>query len=421
LAIRKKILVVLKGYPRLSETFIAQELLGLERAGFDLTLISMRRPTDKKRHPIHDEIKARVVYIPEYLYEEPVRVLRAFFAGLSRPGFKPLLKRFWADLKRDLTPNRVRRFGQALVLAHEWPDGGQWLHAHFIHTPASVTAYASILTGIPWTCSAHAKDIWTSPDWELSEKLDRARWTVTCTRSGFEHMRGLTSMKDHVHLSYHGLDLARFGHFTGEHSKRDGRDPSEPVRILSVGRAVEKKGYDVLLQALSLLPHDLAWHFEHIGGGDELVKLKAQADKLGIADRITWNGAMAQEDVLARYRSADLFVLACRVAANGDRDGLPNVLVEASSQRLPCISTDVSGVPELLTDGENGLVVPSEDPQALAEAIGNAISDPALRHRLGEAAERRVREHFDHHSSIRQLTQLFEAEWQKDVEWQKSA
>ncbi|MGV1757191.1 glycosyltransferase family 4 protein [Rhizobium sp. A22-96] len=418
---RKKILVVLKGYPRLSETFIAQELLGLEKAGFDLTLISMRKPTDKKRHPVHDEIKARVVYLPEYLHDEPLRVLRAFLAGIGKPGFKPLFKQFWADLKRDLTPNRVRRFGQALVLAHEWPDNGEWLHAHFIHTPASVTAYASIMTGIPWTCSAHAKDIWTSPDWELSEKLDRARWTVTCTRTGFDHMRDLTEMRDNVHLSYHGLDLDRFGSFAGEHSARNGSEISDPALILSVGRAVEKKGYDVLLRALALLPGDLNWRFTHIGGGDGLTKLKALAETLGITDRITWKGALAQEDVLAHYRQSDIFALACRVAADGDRDGLPNVLVEASSQRLVCVSTNISGVPELLEDGENGFVVPSEDPQALAAALELAIRNPALRHRLGEAAERRVREHFDYHASIRQLTGLFEEQWQKEDQWRKSA
>ncbi|MBX5213258.1 MULTISPECIES: glycosyltransferase [unclassified Rhizobium] len=410
---RRKILVVLKGYPRLSETFIAQELLGLERAGFDLTLISMRRPTDKKRHPVHDEIKASVVYLPEYLHEEPIRVLKGLVAGFGKTGFKALIKRFFADLKRDLSRNRFRRLGQALVLAREWPDGGEWLHAHFIHTPASVTEYTSILTGTPWTCSAHAKDIWTSPDWELKEKLKRARWTVTCTRSGYEHMRVLTSRKEAVHLSYHGLDLARFGHFSGAHSQRTGNNPADPAFILSVGRAVEKKGYDVLLRALALLPADLHWRMEHIGGGDELARLKALAAELGLSGRIIWKGAMAQEDVLDHYRRADVFALACRIAANGDRDGLPNVLVEAASQRLICVSTTVSGVPELLTDGENGLVVPPEDSALLARALEAAIRDPALRQRLGDAAERRVREDFDYHSSIRQLAGLFEAEWQK--------
>ncbi|OWV74029.1 colanic acid biosynthesis glycosyltransferase WcaL [Rhizobium sp. R339] len=410
---RRKILVVLKGYPRLSETFIAQELLGLEKAGFDLTLISMRRPTDKKRHPVHDEIRARVAYLPEYLHEEPIRVLKGLIAGFSKPGFKALMKRFLADLKRDLSRNRFRRLGQALVLGREWPDGGEWLHAHFIHTPASVTEYASMLTGTPWSCSAHAKDIWTSPDWELTEKLKSARWTVTCTRTGYEHMRTLTERKDAVHLSYHGLDLARFGHFAGERSQRTGNDPDDPALILSVGRAVEKKGYDVLLRALALLPADLHWRMDHIGGGEALAKLKALAADLGLSGRIVWKGALAQEDVLDHYRRADLFALACRIAANGDRDGLPNVLVEASSQRLVCVSTEVSGVPELLRDGENGLVVAPEDPALLAKALEASIRDPALRKRLGDAAERRVREEFDYHSSIRQLSGLFEAEWQK--------
>ena len=410
---RRKILVVLKGYPRLSETFIAQELLGLERAGFDLTLISMRRPTDKKRHPVHDEIKARVVYLPEYLHEEPIRVLKGVVSGFRMPGFKALVKRFLKDLPRDVSRNRFRRLGQALVLAREWPDKGTWLHAHFIHTPASVTEYASILTGVPWTCSAHAKDIWTSPDWELNEKLGSARWTVTCTKSGYEHMRTLTERKEAVHLSYHGLDLARFGHFAEQRPCRDGSNPADPVSILSVGRAVEKKGYDTLLQALARLPAELHWRFEHIGGGDELPRLKALATSLGVAERITWKGALAQDDVLDHYRRSDIFALACRIAANGDRDGLPNVLVEASSQRLPCISTSVSGVPELLVDGENGLLVPPEDPVALAVALEAAIRDPKLRRTLGDSAEQRVRAHFDHHASIEQLSRLFDSEWQR--------
>ncbi|EHK52463.1 glycosyltransferase family 4 protein [Allomesorhizobium alhagi] len=411
---RRKIAVVLKGYPRLSETFIAQELLGLERAGLELVLVALRRPTDAKRHPVHDEIKAPVHYLPEYLHEEPWRVLRALFARLPRPGFLRAARAFVSDLRHDLTRNRFRRFGQALVLAAEWPGEAEWLHAHFIHTPASVTAYASLLRGVPWTCSAHAKDIWTSPDWELAGKLASARWVVTCTRTGFEHLKALAGGKGRVHLSYHGLDLARFGPFDGARPERDGSDPADPVLLVSVGRAVEKKGYDTLLRALALLPAELSWRFEHIGGGEQLDRLKALADELGIADRVTWKGALAQEEVLAHYRRADIFALACRIAADGDRDGLPNVLVEAASQKLTCVSTDVSGVPELLTDGENGLVVPPDDPGALAGALERAIREPALRKRLGEAADRRVRGHFDHMSSIRQLKALFEEEWRRE-------
>jgi glycosyltransferase involved in cell wall biosynthesis len=409
----RKIAVVLKGYPRLSETFIAQELLGLERAGHDLVLVALRRPTDLKRHPVHEEIRAAVHYLPEYLHDEPWRVLRALMKSLPEAGFWRALGPFLHDLLRDRTRNRVRRFGQALVLVAEWPGDARWLHAHFIHTPASVTAYASMIAGVPWTCSAHAKDIWTSSDWELSEKLGRARWTVTCTRSGFEHLKSLTSEKSRVHLSYHGLDLDRFPVFDGDHSRRDGSDPGEPVRIMSVGRAVAKKGFDILLKALSLLHADLNWRFEHIGAGDLTKDLRAMAGELGLADRVRWNGALDQKDVLARYRDSDIFALACRIAADGDRDGLPNVLVEASSQRLACISTAVSGVPELLEDGENGLVVPPEDPRTLAAALERLIRDPDLRRRLGAAAEKRVRAEFDHHSSVGQLIGLFQNEWSK--------
>ena len=409
---KKKIIVVLKGYPRLSETFIAQELLGLERAGFELELVALRRPTDTKRHPVHDEIRAKVHYLPEYLHEEPLRVWRAFLKARRLPGFRAAWRAFLDDLRRDFTRNRVRRLGQAAVLAAEWPEGGQWLHAHFIHTPASVTCYASLMTGIPWTCSAHAKDIWTSPDWELAGKLARNRWTVTCTRSGYEHLKTLANGHGAVYLSYHGLDLDRFGVNTTPRPARDGSDPADPVVVLSVGRAVPKKGYDILLKALARLPADLHWRFDHIGSGPEIKPMKALARELGIGDRINWRGALDQKDVLAAYRGSDLFALACRITADGDRDGLPNVLVEASSQNLPCISTAISGVPELITDGENGLLVEPENPERLAAALEKAIRDPALRRRLGQAAEARVRADFDHHASIRQLAGLFEREWQ---------
>lgn len=401
------IVVLLKGYPRLSETFIAQELLGLEKAGFQLRLFSMRRPTDKKRHPVHDEIKAPVTYLPEYLHEEPLRVLRSVVKVMTRRGFWSAFRAFFADLRRDRTRNRLRRFGQAAVLAAEWPDGADWLHAHFIHTPASVAGYASLLTGIPWSCSAHAKDIWVSADWDLTEKLSAMQWVVTCTRAGFERLHHLDAAKGNVHLSYHGLDLKRFGVFTGTPSGANGSDPANPVRILTVGRAVEKKGFDVLLQALHRLPQDLHWRLDHVGGGEKLGALGELAEQLGLAERITWNGPLDQAEVLQLYRRSDIFALACRIAADGDRDGLPNVLVEASSQHLMSLSTNISGVPELLEDGRTGMIVPSEDPHAFAIALESAIRDPMLRHRLGVAAEARVRQDFNFHDSIDQLSKLF--------------
>jgi glycosyltransferase involved in cell wall biosynthesis len=394
----------LKGYPRLSETFIAQELLGLERAGFSLVLFSMRHPTDKKRHPVHDEIKAPVCYLPEYLHDEPWRVLKSWRRARRLAGHGQAFRTFLHDLTWDFSRNRFRRFGQALVLAVELDPDVIHLHAHFLHTPASVAAYASQITGLRWTCSAHAKDIWISTDRELAQKLGRLEWIVTCTKAGFDKLRSLANPPDKVHLSYHGLDLTRFGPFTGQ---RSGADGAQPVKLLSVGRAVEKKGYDILLEALALLPPTLSWTFTHIGGGELLDRLRAQAEKLGIASRIEWKGSLAQTDVLAHYRAVDLFVLACRIASDGDRDGLPNVLVEASSQKLACISANVSGVPELLEDGKNGWIVPPEDPRNLARAIETAIRSPDLRQRFGQAAEEKVRAKFDHNTSIAQLTKLF--------------
>ncbi|MCY1666965.1 glycosyltransferase family 4 protein [Rhizobium sp. SL86] len=410
----KKIVVLLKGYPRLSETFIAQELLGLERAGFDLELVAMRRPTDKKRHPIHDEIQAPVWYLPEYLHEEPLRVLKALAKVRQLPGFSAALQAFWKDLKRDVSRNRFRRFGQAAVLVAEWPKDAGWLHVHFIHTPASVARYAAMMSGLSWTVSAHAKDIWTSPDWELGEKLKDADWAVTCTRVGFDQLTKLSRGRNNVHLSYHGLDLDRFPHFEGERPARDGSAASDPIRILSVGRAVKKKGYDVLLQALARLPKALAWHFTHIGGGDELHRLKQLAEALDISGRITWKGALDQKDVLQHYRDSDLFALACRITADGDRDGLPNVMVEAASQGLPVVSTTVSGIIELFAAEENSLLVAPEQPDALAAALERMIRDPDLRRRLATSAEDRVRRDFDHHNSIRDLDRLFKASWSGD-------
>jgi glycosyltransferase involved in cell wall biosynthesis len=401
--------VVLKGYPRLSETFIAQEILALERRGLDLRLVSLRHPTDRKRHPVHDEIQAPVSYLPEYLYQEPLRVLRGWWRARRAPGYGAAWRAFLSDLRRDLTPNRVRRFGQACVLAAELPEQVTWLYAHFLHTPASVARYAAAIAGLPWSVSAHAKDIWTIPDWEKREKLAAAEWLVTCTAVGAAHLRGLAATPSKVTLLYHGLDLSRFAApATRVPATRDGSAPAEPVRLLSVGRAVEKKGYRLLLDALARLPGELQWHFTHIGGGELRPALERQAADLGLAGRITWRGAQAQTEVLAAYRNADLFVLASRVADDGDRDGLPNVLVEAQSQGLACLATRVAAIPELLEDGVSGALVPPDDPAALAEALARLIRAPGERDRLGAAGQRRVRADFDMNEGIDALAARLE-------------
>ena len=168
---RRRVAVVLKGWPRLSETFIAQEIAGLEARGVALEIWSLRRPIDKVRHPVHERIEAKVVYLPEYLKDDPRRVLAGWLKARRLPGYAAARRKFLADLRRDPSANRLRRWGQALVLAAELPPSIERLYAHFLHTPASVTRYAATLRGLPWSVSAHAKDIWTTPDWEKREKL----------------------------------------------------------------------------------------------------------------------------------------------------------------------------------------------------------------------------------------------------------
>src|SRR4029079_8029776 len=250
-----RVAFVLKGDPRLSEAFIAQEIAALERWGLDITIVSLRQPTDDRRHPVHGEVRAPVHYLPEVLRGEPLRVLRAWLAVRKNKGYRKARSIWLRDLRRDPTPNRIRRFGQALVLAAELPRDIDRLHAHFLHTPASVARYAAILRGLPWSGSAHAKDIWTTPEWEKREKLADCEWLVTCTRVNRDHLAALAPA-GRVELVYHGVDLSRFAPPPATRLGGDGGDDRHPVAILSVARLVEKKGTDVLLDALARLPKD---------------------------------------------------------------------------------------------------------------------------------------------------------------------
>lgn len=402
-----RLAVVVKGWPRLSETFIAQELVALERAGIDFDIWSLRHPTDTKTHPLHDQLRARVFYLPEYVHDEPMRVGRALLSALRRPAFWPALRQFLRDLSRDRTRNRARRFAQALVMARELPAGTQALYAHFLHTPASVARYTAMLRGVPWSFSAHAKDIWTSPEWELRDKLDSAShgaaFGATCTAFGADHLNALAATTP-VDLVYHGLDLSRFP----AAPERKMRAAGDPFAMLSVGRLVEKKGFDRLIDALALLPADLDWHWTHIGGGTLKDEMRARAERHGISARITWRGACDQPEVIAAMRAADLFVLPSRIAEDGDRDGLPNVLMEAASQKLPILSTPVSAIPEFIDTGVHGILC-ADDPATIAQEMTRIATTPPLGPKLAEAAHARLHAEFTMQPGIDHLAQRLRA------------
>lgn len=394
-----RIAVVVKGYPRLSETFIAQEILALEERGIPLEIWSLRHPTERQVHPIHQCIGSTVRYLPEYLHREPLRVLRGLAWAARQPRFGMVLRFFWRDLRRDLTANRGRRLGQALVFARELSPEARHVHVHYLHTPASVVRYAAVLTGRSWSFSAHAKDIWTTPDWEKREKMAEARWGVTCTAQGAAHLQSL-SRPGQVSLVYHGLDLSRFPSPPESRPARDGSDPLDPVRIVSVGRAVAKKGYGDLIQALAALPPDLHWRFAHVGGGELLNSLKKQAEQAGIASRVAFLGSKAQPDIIALLREADLFVLPSKEAKSGDRDGLPNVIMEAASQELAIVATDFAGIPEIIRSGAEGELVAPGDWEALSNALNLLARDPERRRILGSAAFTRLRGDFSMEGGI---------------------
>lgn len=401
----RRVAILVKGYPRLSETFIAQEILALERLGLPLEIVSLRHPTDGRVHALHRQIGASVRYLPEYLYQEPLRVLRAFGRLVLRRRFWRLLAVWLGDLRRDFSANRGRRLGQAVVLAAELPAEVEWLHVHYLHTPASVARYTAILCHLPFSISAHAKDVWTIPAWEKAEKIGAARWLVTCSQMNLDHLRGLAPQAD-LELIYHGLKAERFPAAPREPGG-DGLDPQHPVTILSVARAVEKKGLDVLLEALATLPSELHWRFEHIGGGPLARTLAAAAERLGIADRVTWRGLGTQDEVVAALRRADLFCLAARIAADGDRDGLPNVIMEAMSQELPVVATEAGAIAEVVVPGSTGRLVPPDDPIALGLAIEGLIRDPALRLTMGRLGRRRILDRFAFEHGIERLARRF--------------
>ena len=398
---KDELAIVLKGYPRLSETFIAQEILTLQKAGIKTTIISLRHPTDTKRHPINKEITAYLLYLPEYLLHEPIRVIRSWIKVRSKEGYKKALNTWLKDFVRDPSVNRVRRWGQALVLSAELRPSIKHLYAHFLHTPSSVTYYTAVITGLPWSVSAHAKDIWLTPHWEKKEKLLSCQWSVTCSSYGFEHLNSIVPGK--TQLSYHGLDLASLPGPPTTRLPNSGTEANDPIKLLSVGRAVPKKGFDILLDALSKLPDSLNWIWTHVGGGQELNKLKKIAQDLAIEKRIIWRGACDQSEVFDEYRKADIFILPSVIAKDGDRDGLPNVLMEAASQELCCIASDVAALSEFIIHEKTSLLVPPNNPDTLVQAIIKLSFDYNLRIEMGSANYNRLKESFCHTTEVNKI------------------
>lgn len=391
-----KVLYVLKRYPRLSETFVVRELLGVEELGVEVLVDSLMDPEDGPRHAEVDRVRASVRYLPRrpgwagaaarMALRRPVAVLREVLATRRRQAA--------GDTSAD------RRLGHGLLVAErvraERPDV---LHAHFATSAAEVAALAGRLTGTPVTVTAHAKDVFHVENAEaLAERLSGTATVVTVSEYNVEHL-GYVLPETRIRLVRNGVPL---GPVNLVHTGR--RD----APVLCVCRLVPKKGVDVLLRAVALAAEDDPWlRLEVIGDGPLRDELTALAVSLGIADRVTFHGAMESSGVEASYARASLVALPCRVDGDGDRDGLPTVLVEALARGIPVVSTDVVGIPELVRDGATGRLVPQDDPQALAAAIGDLRRDPVAARALGASGRELVATDYSPEGSARALLDVW--------------
>lgn len=401
-----KIAYVLGSFPCLTMTFIDREILETQRRGVELVLISTRRPV-----PFEMSVEVgRLAEATKYLLPAPWhRFLRAHLRfALTRP-WSYLSTLFYVLTRQH---NRVNVWLRTLfyfilgVCAAELLGGERidHIHAHFATAPTIVAMVASRLLGLPYSLTAHAYDIYVSPVM-LPEKMAAAKFVATCTAYNKAHLESIDGGQfvGKVQLIYHGLDLTRY-----EPTCRLLHNGRRPL-LLSVGQLKEKKGFDYLIRACRLLK-DRGYNFrcEIIGEGPMRPELEALITDLDLHDTLILRGALLHSEVVARYAQATLFALACVLAEDGDRDGVPNVLLEAMAMQVPVVSTRLSGIPEVIEDGLTGLLVPSRDEEALANALAKLLDDPDLRERLSQDGRKRVEERFDVRENVSRLIELFE-------------
>ena len=398
---------LIKCFPRLSETFILHEVLELERQGLPLRIFSLLEPTGKVNQAAQ-EVHARVTYFPQGF---PLRILILMATALRR-----FLKNPWSFLKIGVgalvrfhnraTPKHIL---YAAYLAEQLErENITHLHAHYANTPATVALLAHQITGIPFSFTAHAKDIYLSRQDSLAYKLSAASFVATCTGYNQQYLTSLLDSRSAaaIHRIYHGLDLRVFPRRIAGVAEITA-PPARPL-ILTVARLVEKKGLVYLLHACRQL---VDWGYDVncriVGEGPLRATLEQQIRDLVLDDHVELCGAETHERVIEMYQQATLFVLPSIVAENGDRDGIPNVLVESLYLGVPVVSTSVSGIPELIQSERNGLLVPARDSAALAAALTRLLNSPQLRQRLATAGRETVLAHFDMSANAQRLLNLF--------------
>lgn len=387
-----RIAYLVKTFPRLSETFILNEILELERQGLELDIFSIKRPADERNHPSLARVRASVTYLPTLqagcdvaeacqlilhnlllLLQSPLRYLRAVAAF------------FHEDETGNAPPTKVRTLLQAgyLAIAMKRRKLGR-LHAHFANIPTSIAELAAMMTGAPFSFTAHAKDIYLTDSAELDRKIAAAKFVLTCTAFNQRYLQDLSHSSTPIILAHHGINLDFF-------NPASSAAKQAPPLIVGVGRLCDKKGFRYLIEACELL-REKGYDFRCsiVGYGPGKDELKNQITRLGLEKVVTLAGKMAQDELFQVYAAASVFALPCQVNDDGDRDGIPNVLIEAMAMRLPVVSTDISGIGELVDQMQNGILVEQKDAVALAQALELLLQRPGLRAQFGARGREKV-------------------------------
>ena len=396
-----------KRFPRLSETFILDEILGLEANGVALRLFAVADPGEAEVQPDVRRVRSPVTYLrsdggARGAVRDHLRFLRGHATLLRRNP-----RRWWTVARRAVLWGRstalVRHFIEAGGLAREMERvGGVHLHAAFAHGPASTAYFVHELTGRSFSFAAHAKDLYLSTPRILGAKIAASTFVLACSESAADELRRIAAAEagtgadrpgDLVILAPHGVDVDRF---LPSAQDAPAPGPPRPLRILAVGRLVPKKGYSVLIDALAALA-DQGVDFECriVGDGNLRSQLQGEIRRHRLERRVELCGSRVHQEIAAEYGWADVFVQASVVLGDGDRDGIPNSVLEAMSSGVAVVATSVAGIPEVVHDGSTGLLVPPSDDRQLASAIAVLARNTGLRKRLGEGARQFV---MDHHA-----------------------
>jgi len=391
--------------PALSATFVYNEILGLEAEGFDVVPISVHMPLSKATGDAIQKLGDRT----RYLYTRSGRgfFVTSFLMLMKKPiSYVKALSTALSDVARTGMFNRTAMglFYRFLVGSHVAniliQEECRHLHVHFAHIPTDIAMYASSISGIPFSFTSHANDLFER-GWLLKEKVERSGFGVTIS----EHNRRFLAKKgaagEKIHVVHCGVDASAF-------NAREPKTLSTVVKIGTLGRMVEKKGFDILVNACKTLKNrSVSVILEIAGDGPMREALENLAVSLDLSAEIRFIGPLFHSRVPEWMKGLDLFVLPCRKDSHGDMDGIPVVLMEAMLSGVPVVSTKLSGIPELVQDGKTGVLSDPDDPEGLASAIQRILSDASLRNVVRKQAIETVRAEFDLSKNVSRLSNLF--------------